>query len=72
MTLDMKTWTWQRTTYNNDTEVVPNEIEAFTLTFNEDGTYSGTTDCNSFNGSYTLEGSALTFGPPIATLMFLC
>lgn len=30
MTLDMKTWNWVRTQYNNDTEVTPKKADAFT------------------------------------------
>jgi len=70
MTLDMKTWTWIKTTYNNDTELVPSQADAFTLTFNSDGSVSATTDCNTMSGSYEVEDNQLTFGQMAATLMF--
>jgi heat shock protein HslJ len=34
-----------------------------------DGQASGSTGCNSLNGSYTLEGDALSFGPMATTQM---
>jgi heat shock protein HslJ len=48
----------------------PNVTEAFIL-FNEDGTLSGNGACNSFSGSYTADGSFVTFGA-IATTMRAC
>lgn len=70
MALDMKTWTWVRTTYNNDTQVIPKDPEAFTLTFNADGSVSATTDCNAMSGSYEVSGNQITFGPMVMTKMF--
>ena len=70
MALDMKTWTWRQTQYNNDTELTPNQTEAFTLTLSDDGSVSATTDCNSMNGTYELDGNQITFGPMAMTRMF--
>lgn len=70
MTLDMKTWTWIKTQYNNDTEVTPLKADEFTLTFNTNGKVSATTDCNSMNGSYEVDGSKISFGPLASTRMF--
>lgn len=70
MTLDMQPWAWVKTRHNNDTELVPNNIDAFTLTFKDDGKFSATTDCNSLSGDYKVEGSNITFGPIATTLMF--
>lgn len=70
MTLDMKTWKWVRTEYNNDTELTPNKTDAFTLTFSGEGSVSATTDCNSMNGTYKLDGNRITFGPMAMTMMF--
>jgi heat shock protein HslJ len=72
MSLDMQTWTWVKTTYNNDTELVPNDPEAFTLTFNEDGTFSASTDCNSMSGNYEADESQITFGENIAMTKMYC
>ena len=42
-----------------------------TLAFAEDGTVSGSTGCNTFTGSVTIEGTALEFGP-LATTRMAC
>jgi heat shock protein HslJ len=39
------------------------------LTFNEDGTVSGTSGCNGLGGDYTVEGDKITFGEFVSTLM---
>ncbi len=39
------------------------------ITFNDDGSVTGTTGCNTFNGEVTIEGSELTFGPMATTRM---
>lgn len=72
MTLDMKTWRWIKTTYNNDTEFMPNDTNAFTLTFNDDSTFSATTDCNLMNGTYEVTGKQITFGENIAMTKKFC
>jgi heat shock protein HslJ len=41
------------------------------LAFGVDGNASGSTGCNSFNGPYTFDGAALTFGP-LATTRMAC
>ncbi len=70
MTLDMQTWTWVETTYNDQETLTPNQADAFTVTFGTDDSVSITTDCNTMGGSYTVQGSTLTFGPMFATEMF--
>lgn len=70
MSLTMKPWSWVRTTYNNDTSVVPNQADAFTLTFNEDNAFSATTDCNAVGGQYLVDESKITFENVMATEMF--
>ncbi|MCR4306792.1 MAG: META domain-containing protein [Candidatus Yonathbacteria bacterium] len=70
MTLTMKTWIWIKTTYNNDTELVPKKTEAFTLTFREDGSFSATTDCNIMSGAYEVKDDQITFKDIVATRMF--
>ena len=39
-----------------------------TMLFADDGTVSGDSGCNSYSGTYQLNGSSLTFGPLITTL----
>jgi heat shock protein HslJ len=51
--------------------VSSNDPSRYTLTFNEDGTLQAQVDCNSGSGSYTLDGTNLTFGP-IATTRMAC
>jgi heat shock protein HslJ len=38
------------------------------LTFNEDGTVTGTSGCNEFGGNYTVEGDQITFSEVVSTL----
>jgi heat shock protein HslJ len=42
-----------------------------TMSFGADGVVSGTTGCNTYTGSYKLDGSSITIGPLAMTLM-LC
>ena len=72
MTLDMKTWTWIKTTYNNDTELVPNESKAFTITFKDNNTFSATTDCNVMSGGYEVHDNQITFDENIAMTKKFC
>ena len=44
--------------------------EKFVVSFGEDNRVMSTTDCNSLNGSYKVEGNKLTFGPMAMTMMF--
>ena len=68
--LQSKTWTWERTIYNNDTVETPNEPEAFTLTFTDDGQVQVTTDCNNMSGSYRVEEHRIEFGQMASTRMY--
>lgn len=70
MTLDMHTWRWIKTTYNNDTELVPNNTGVFTLTFKNDNSFSATTDCNSMFGEYEVTDNKITFGNVAMTEMY--
>ena len=42
-----------------------------TIEFAEDGTVSGSTGCNTFTGSVTIDGTSLEFGP-LATTRMAC
>ncbi len=46
-------WVWTQTQMNDGAVKSPAAEGDFTLTFGDDGTASATTDCNTFNGSYT-------------------
>lgn len=71
MTLEMQRWTWVKAVYHNDTVKEPIQKEAFSLTF-EDGRVHGTTDCNSFNGSYTGDGHKIQFDDKMAATRKFC
>jgi len=68
--LEMKSWTWIETTYNNDTELVPNNPEVFVITFNDAETFSVKTDCNTIGGAYQMESNQVRFGQMYMTEMF--
>jgi heat shock protein HslJ len=71
ITLGMKTWTWIKTEYNNDTAKEPVEKDAFNLTFS-DGRVQGTTDCNSFNGAYKVDARTIHFDDKVAMTRMFC
>jgi len=71
MTLGMKTWTWIKTEYSNDATKEPVQKDAFTLTF-ADGRVQGTTDCNNFNGAYTVDGAEIRFDDKVAMTRMFC
>ncbi|MFZ2569062.1 MAG: META domain-containing protein [Minisyncoccia bacterium] len=70
MTLNMKTWDWINTLYNNDKEIKPILPKRFTLTFRSDGTFSATTDCNNTSGEYVVNGSKISFTKMMSTMMY--
>lgn len=61
-------WKWVKTEMNDDTITIPQNPDAFTITFHEDGSLSGTTDCNNFMGQFTIKDNELTLHPIGATL----
>jgi putative lipoprotein len=64
------TGSWKLTSYGPagaPTPAVAN-VEAG-LTFNTDGTVTGNSGCNSFGGSYAVNGDKVTFKEIISTLM---
>lgn len=55
MTLDMKTWVWYETIYNNDPKEKISLGKMYTISFDrKDKTFSATTDCNRISGKYKL------------------
>jgi heat shock protein HslJ len=70
MTLDMKTWNWIKTIYNDDTTIIPKISNRFTITFKKDGTFSARTDCNGIGGNYSINENKITFGQMISTQMY--
>ncbi len=62
-------WKWIRTEYLDDEELEPVK-DNFVLSFNEAGTMTSTTDCNSLSGDFVIDGEVLSFGPFMSTLMY--
>ncbi len=62
-------WKWVKTdiVYKSHR---PSKPDIFTITFNTDGTFNFTTDCNNGGGTYTASHNVLGFGPIYTTLMF--
>ncbi len=74
--LQSHVWVWEKTYNGTGPEadvanpITPNQQDAFTISFNADKTLSGTTDCNSFSGTYDMnEGGQIVFGNFMSTLM---
>jgi heat shock protein HslJ len=63
------TWQWLRFEDTADLNSIQIADSSFyTLVLNSDGSYNAKVDCNQVMGSYTLEGSSITFEPGITTL----
>lgn len=64
MTLKGQPWVWQVTDADG-TATVPRQRYAFSVTFGDDGKVTGTTDCNSFFGTYEAgaDGTLTFLGP---------
>jgi heat shock protein HslJ len=70
LTLYDRAWTWVRTEMNDGTLTTPSQPDAFTITIAEDGSYTGTTDCNSFFGQAEIAEPQISLGPIGATKMY--
>ena len=70
MKLNMKEWYWQKTTYNNGSEITPRDPKRFALTFKDSKTFSAHTDCNGVGGEYTLSGNKISFVRMMSTMMY--
>lgn len=62
-------WKWISTQLNDGTILTPEQTDAFTITFREDGTLTGTTDCNNFFGPYRWEDGRLSLDQLASTKM---
>lgn len=70
MKLDMKTWNWISTTYNDGKVIKPNTSDRFKLTFTTNNkTFSVSTDCNGVGGEYTVDKNKIFFDKMMSTLM---
>ncbi len=70
MSLTMKPWTLLQATYTDGRHFLPKQSDAFILTFEDDNTFSATTDCNGVGGNYTSSQPSLTFTNMMSTQMF--
>lgn len=75
--LPFNKWVWEKTIdgvgpLSSDKDIIiPKKPDAFTISFNSDGQINGTTDCNNFAGTYSIENdSSIKFGSFMSTLMF--
>ncbi len=69
-TITNRAWKWIHTQMNSGALVSPKKADAFTVTFHDDGSVTGTTDCNSFFGRATVADGKLSFGTFGATMMY--
>ncbi len=67
--LDRK-WVWLRSINYDDSIFTPAKVDAFSITFNKDGSFTGTTDCNNIFGKYVVQNGNITFSSTGQTLMF--
>lgn len=70
LSLTSKTWTWVSALYNDGREIRPNKASAFTLTFEKDGKFSATTDCNRMGGTFTINQNEILFSDIYSTKMY--
>ena len=70
---DLAGTNWEVTAYNNGKQAVIGVLEGTTLTasFGKDGSMSGNSGCNDFNGPYKIDGDQITIGP-LASTMKMC
>ncbi len=73
--LTSHSWVWSQTRIgsdfkNPDSVISPDDPNKFTITFSSDGKISGTTDCNNFSGTYSVDGETIEFGSLMSTLMY--
>jgi heat shock protein HslJ len=62
---------WLATGYNNGKQALVSVAAGseITMTLTESGEVTGNATCNTYNGSYTLDGDKITFGPLMTTKM---
>lgn len=69
-TLADDVWYWSNSTLAGIGTTTPENPSVFAVTFETDGTFSATTDCNSLSGSFVLDEEIITIGPIAATKKF--
>ena len=68
---DLSGTSWEVIGYNNGKQAVTSVLAGTALTaeFGMDGTLSGNSGCNTYSGSYTVNGNQITIGPLASTRM---
>lgn len=61
------TWEWRQ--FVDERHEKNLFVDTHSLTFEEDGRYTGRADCNSMGGAFTVEGNAISIQPGPSTLM---
>lgn len=70
MTRALEGTLWQLVSYPDaDGEMVDALTDTTTMEFSGDGEFSGSAGCNSYGGSYTLDGTSIELSEAISTLM---
>jgi heat shock protein HslJ len=72
MTLGMKTWNLIRAQHADGRAITIRQPARFSLTFQPDGTFAATTDCNRVRGSYTTGRNSIDFGEDMASTKVYC
>lgn len=67
--LSTYTWIWMKTVHSDGKVISPLETARFVVTFSEDGSINGSTDCNGFSGEYKLTDDSLLISPLMSTMM---
>lgn len=67
MSLDMKKWVWRSALYNDGRAIQPKKTGAFTITFDGEGRFTATTDCNSMSGTVIADATTIAFGDIVST-----
>jgi heat shock protein HslJ len=69
---DLAGTSWEVITYNNGKQAVTSVLAGTSISadFGADGKLSGKSGCNSYNGSYKVDGSKISIGPIASTKMF--
>ena len=62
-------WLWTQTLMSDGALTVPEQADAFQITFGEEGAFSTTTDCNTSTGSYSVDGNQITIQLGAMTMM---
>lgn len=63
------TWVWKETIASDGTKVTPSKPWIFTLNMNEEGNFSGTTNCNNLIGKFTMDEKNALFNNIAMTKM---